>query len=73
MGPWYSGDGEGEHTLDPNYTVDGKRIMRIEEYFQSLNKVQPGPYVVCSRCVLNRLADNFGFLGSSARTRGRAC
>ena len=44
MGPWYSGDGIGETYMDPVHTNGaGKVVIEVEDFFQSLNKTDPGP------------------------------
>ncbi|KAJ3533454.1 hypothetical protein NM688_g7280 [Phlebia brevispora] len=44
IGPWYSGDGRGEDLLRPEHVVGEKQVITITDFFQSLNKTQPGPF-----------------------------
>ena len=51
MGPWYITDGDGEETLDRDYAAGGQTVITITEFFTSVNKTNPGPYVHCEiRC-----------------------
>ncbi len=43
IGPWYSGDGRGEDLLTPEHFDGEQKIIEITDFFQSLNKTQPGP------------------------------
>lgn len=53
MGPWYSGDGIGEKYLEPEYKdPDGQLVISVEDYFTSLNRNDPGPYVFDPTTVL---------------------
>ncbi|GBE89886.1 hypothetical protein SCP_1702120 [Sparassis crispa] len=45
MGPWYAGDGVGETYLQPAYSdAKGIDIIKINDFFVSLNKTDPGPF-----------------------------
>ncbi|KAJ3556854.1 hypothetical protein NM688_g1794 [Phlebia brevispora] len=44
IGPWYSGDGRGEDLLDPEHFSGATKVITITDFFQSLNKTQPGPF-----------------------------
>ena len=48
MGPWYVSEGVAENLLDREYTVDGKAVITITDFFTSVNKTNPGPYVLYS-------------------------
>ncbi|EIW75253.1 hypothetical protein CONPUDRAFT_77494 [Coniophora puteana RWD-64-598 SS2] len=48
MGPWFSGDGIGEDYLQPVYRgAQGAEVIRVEDFFTSLNKQDPGPFFRC--------------------------
>ncbi|EJD54699.1 hypothetical protein AURDEDRAFT_156476 [Auricularia subglabra TFB-10046 SS5] len=46
MGPWYAGYGIGERYLEAGYmSADGAvEVIRVVDFFTSLNQVQPGPF-----------------------------
>ena len=75
MGPWYAGDGKGEDGLSQTYSSsDGKTIIAVTDFFQSLNKTNPGPCVLpldLSKISNERIDMNIG-LGSSVPTLGKA-
>ena len=72
MGPWYFTEGAAENILDREYAVDGKTVIAITDFFTSVNKTNPGPYVHCpAPTYVNMALTTRLCTGTSATGRGK--
>lgn len=58
MTPSFSGDGKGEVYMDREYSdPEGNPCVSIDDFFPSVNMIDPGSYVLClfSKFFLNSL------------------